>query len=614
MKPLSGPSRSPAVVAVALALGCLFVYSRTMMPGLGFIDCGELVTVAHSLSIAHPTGYPLFTLLGWIVTHLPFGGEEVQRMNALAALLTVGSIVFFFFSGKVLIETAAQRLSLRRELILPAAAGGMLLLGFSKTFWMQALSVEVYSLHLLLVSVVLYLVLQARERGMPRGWLIAAYALGLSFTNHMTTILLVPGVLYLYLSPGGSGKRSWKAIARLIPPFLLGLSVYLYLPLRASSSPLLNWGNPSSVERFFWHLGGKQYRIWLFSSSDAAWTHLSAFFSGLPAEFAVVGLVMALVGLIGLWRASRHLAYGTAMMFVVCVLYSVNYDIHDIDSYFLLAYCCVGVWAGVGLLIAGSWWAAFSGWKNWTAGLLLLGCGCVPLVVAYGEMDRSGHVLVEDYTRNLFSSVEKGGVVLSYQWDYWLSASYYFQYVRGERTDVFVIDKELLRRSWYLKELEGRYPAFMQRCRGEIEAFTREVYKFEHDLPYDGAMIESRYVAMIHAMIQRSIAHGPVYVTPEIEEKFTAGYRRVPEGLVLRLVSGGQYSPPQMPEWVIRPFGGTGRLEVVIWQLYGGAYLARGDYFLGNGGMEEAKKAYKKGLTFDPASQVLRSRLAGLGG
>ncbi|MCC6395619.1 MAG: DUF2723 domain-containing protein [Bacteroidetes bacterium] len=614
MKLLSGLHGSPGAVAVASAVVCLFVYLRTMMPGLGFIDCGELVTVAHSLSIAHPTGYPLFTLLGWMVTHLPFGGEEVQRMNTLAALLTAGSIVFFCSSGRVLIETAARSFSLRRELVLPAAAGGVLLLGFSKTFWTQALSVEVYSLHLFLISIVLRLVLHARERGMPRGWPIAAYALGLSFTNHMTTILLVPGVLYLYLSPGGSGKRSWKGLARLIPPFLLGLSVYLYLPLRASSAPLLNWGNPSSIERFLWHLGGKQYRVWLFASSDAAWKNLSAFVSGLPDEFAVVGLVMALVGLIGLWRASRHVAYGTALLFVVCALYSMNYDIHDIDSYFLLAYCCVGLWAGVGLLIAGSWWVGLSGWKSWLVGILVLGIGGVPLAVHYKEMDKSEHFLVEDYTRNVFSSVAKGGVVLSYQWDYWLSASYYHQYVRGERTDVIVIDKELLRRSWYLEELEGRYPGFMQRCRGEVEAFKREVYKFEHELPYDGAVIESRYVAMIRAMVERSMAHGPVYVTPEVEEGFTAGYMRVPEGLVFRVVADPNYVPAEVPEWVIRPFGGVGRLEAVIWQLYGGAFLARGDYFLRNGGVEEAKKAYRMGLRYDTASPVLRSRLVGPGG
>ncbi len=613
MRRLLAFTQSPAGIAILVALGSLFVYILTMLPGVGFIDSGELVTVAWTLGIAHPTGYPLFTLLGGIVVHLPFGAEEARRLNSLAALLTAGSLVFFFLSGRILMQAVARRLVIHRELILPAAAGGTLLLGFSKTFWMQALSVEVYSLHLFLISIILFLVLQTREQGSPRGWFITAYLLGLSFTNHMTTILLVPGMLSLYFSARGFRKESWRTLGRTVPLFLLGLSAYLYLPLRAAAPPLMNWGDPSNLERLIWHLGGKQYRVWIFSSPEAAWRQLTAFLTGLPQEFAIVGLVMAVIGLFGLWRASRQLAFGLSLLFVVCVLYAVNYDIHDIDSYFLLAYCCLGLWAGVGLLVAGSWWVRFSGWKGSVVGTLLVAAGLIPLAASYRTMDQSQNYLVEDYTQNLFRSVDRGGVVFSYQWDYWVSASYYVQYVRGERTDVTVVDKELLRRSWYLNDLARRYPVFMERCRVEVEAFRKELFKFEHDLPYEGPVIEARFVGMIRAMIVKSMASGPVYVTPEIEEQFTDGYQRVPEGLVFRVVPDTGFRPVREPEFSARPFYGVGRLEQMVWQLYGGAFLARGDYFLRHGVVEEAKKAYARGLTLDPASPLLRSRLDSFG-
>ena len=614
MKPVSFSLVPPSAVAVLVALCCLAVYLLTMMPGIGFIDSGELVAVSHTLGIAHPTGYPLFTLLGWIFTHLPFGGEEVWRLNVMASLLTASSLVFFFLSARMLAALVAKRLTLQREPILAAAAGGTLLLGFSRTFWMQALAVEVYSLHLLLISLVLYLVLTAHREPSGRWWMLAAFTLGLSFTNHMTTILLVPGVLYLYFSARGIGKESWRALGRMVPVFLLGLSVYLYLPLRASSVPLLNWGNPASLERLSWHLSGKQYRVWIFSSSDAAWRQLSGFVAGLPSEFALIGLVLAALGLFGLWRASRHLAYGLGLLFVVCVAYAINYDIHDIDSYFLLAYCCVGLWAGVGLMMIGSWGMRVSGWKGWIVGTLLVAFGGIPLALHYRTVDQSGNYLVEDYTRNLLRTVKPGGVVFSYQWDYWVSASYTFQYVRGERTDVTVIDKELLRRSWYLTELGVRHPAFMERCRPEVEAFRKELYKFEHELPYDGAVIEARFVGMIRAMIGRSMAFGPVYVTPEIEEQFTQGYQKVPEGLVFRVVSDTAFIAADPPVFAVRPFGGTGRMESMVWQLYGGAYVAHGDYLLRHGRPGEARKAYKDGLIYDPSSQLLRARVAALGG
>jgi len=254
------------------------------------------------------------------------------------------------------------------------------------------------------------------------------------------------------------------------------------------------------------------------------------------------------------------------------------------------------------------------GWNGWIVGTLLVALGAVPLPVHYRALDQSGNFLVEDYTRNLFRSVRPGGLVLSYQWDFWVSASYTVQRVRGERTDVTVIDKELLRRSWYLTQLAVQHPALMEHCRPEVEAFQRELYKFEHELPYDGAVIEARFVGMIRAMLGHGMAAGPVYVTPEIEPEFTRGYRKVPEGLVLRLVADTGFVPVTLPEFAVRPYGGTGRLESVVWQLYAGAYLAYGDYVLQHGMAEEAKNAYRKGLLYDPSAQLLRARLASLGG
>src|SRR5207249_2922963 len=98
---------------------------------------------------------------------------------------------------------------------------------------------------------------------------------------------------------------------------------------------LLNWGNPVTLERFLWHLSGKQFRVWIFSSTEAAGRQLKYFVSSLPHEFAYIGLVLASVGVIALLHMNRKLAIGVLLMFISCVFYSINYDIHDIDSYFL---------------------------------------------------------------------------------------------------------------------------------------------------------------------------------------------------------------------------------------------------------------------------------------
>lgn len=604
--------RHPLVPGVAIAACALVVYVRTLLPGIGFIDSGELVAVVHSLGIAHPTGYPLFTLVGWVFAHLPFGGEEAYRLNVMAAILCALSLIFYYRVAQMILAGPAKKMQVPVGIVQAAAAGGVLFLAFSRTFWVQAIAVEVYSLHILMISLVLVLVLEARAKSSQVLWILASFVLGLSFTNHMTTILLVPGVLYLYGTSIGSWRGMVRGVLRLVPAFVLGLSVYLYLPLRASASPVCNWGDPSSPGRFLSHLSGKQYRVWIFSSTEVAMKHLGAFVQGIPGEFAVAGLVFGVIGFIALWMKDRQIAAGTLIMFVVCVLYAINYDIQDIDSYYLLAYVCMGMWAAAGLLVAGGWLVRAIGMPWRVVGALMVVAGSLPCAVHYRAVDGSSDHLVEDYTANMFASLQPGALVLSYQWDYWVSASYYVQEVRRERRDVLVIDKELLRRSWYLKELAAKAPVFMEKVAMEVDLFGRELAKFEQGVPYDGQVIEARYVGMIRAMIARGMEERAVYVTSEIEPEFTTGMVRVPEGLAMRVVADTLFHPTPLKEFRARPYARGGRLEDMIWRLYGGAYLARGDYYLLHGLAEEAKNAYLWGISMDPTSMELRSRLSGL--
>jgi hypothetical protein len=189
----------------------------------------------------------------------------------------------------------------------------------------------------------------------------------------------------------------------------------------------------------------------------------------------------------------------------------------------------------------------------------------------------------------MFASFQPHALVLSYQWDFWVSASYYFQMVKGERLDVTVVDKELLRRSWYLLQLERTHPWLIEQSREEVDAFSKELYKFEHDLPYDPAVIQARFVRMIQSFGEKSLSSRPVYVTSEIEPEFTAGFQRVPEGLAFRLVTDGGFHETKAPEYKIRPLRRTGRLEDMLKSLYLASLNARGTYYYSNGHAEESQ-------------------------
>jgi hypothetical protein len=211
--------------ASILWLITFFVYRMTMAPTIGFIDSGELSTVALSLGIAHPTGYPLFTLLARTFSLLPIASEQIVRLNIFSAVVTSLSVVIFFF---LVLELSAQtREERNRWELLTAASISSMFIGFSKTFWFQGLAIEVYSLHLLLILSALLLFVKAVRSGSSHHWLLFAFVVGLAFTNHLTTILLAPAMLYWFFSEHGIGKSAFKKIGLLAVPFAAGLSVYL---------------------------------------------------------------------------------------------------------------------------------------------------------------------------------------------------------------------------------------------------------------------------------------------------------------------------------------------------------------------------------------------------
>ncbi len=554
-------------IGIAISVIALAVYVTTLCPTVSFIDSGELATVAYTLGIAHPTGYPLFTLLGWFFSHLPLGLRTIYQLNLMAAVLCSAGLFFFFRFLVFVLGDILQRdhkkplftkdivTEVSSAYVFVPAAVGTLLLGFSETYWSQAVAIEVYSLHALFLASLLLLFTgavytsipenkkneQAVQRSKDSSWYLFAFVLGLAFTNHMTTILLAPAFLVLYFYMFKFNRDSWMRIVRMVLPFLAGFSLYFYLPVRASESPLLNWGNPVDLERFLTHFSGKVYRVWLFSSTESAGKQLRYFMDTLPSEFSYFPYIFTLFGIWKLLRTNRTMLVFTLLLFVGCVLYSINYDIHDIDSYFLLAYVTIAIWSAIGVReILSS--LIFSGGRRAFSALLIVSA-FVLVAANHAKVDESKNVIVEDYTKDMLNSVKPNGIIISYQWDYFVSASYYFRYAEQLRPDVVVIDKELLRRSWYYKQLEHTYPWLIEGSKKEMEAFLVELYKFEHDLPYNNNLIEYRYASFIKSIIEKNIVTRPVYVTEEIEAQYTPGYIRVPAGLAYRLATNSSPDP-----------------------------------------------------------------------
>jgi hypothetical protein len=604
------------VVSVMLVAISFCVYLTTMCRSVGFTDSGELATVICTLGIAHPTGYPFFTLLGKFWMMIPTPLEEILQLNIFAALLTAIAVGVFFKTTLTLHRSvlvfqvrSQKRKELNDHRFILASAIASLVLGFSTTFWSQSTAIEVYPLHLVLIILSTLLFVGGLEEQLgqsqvlSRKLILFAFVLGLSFSNHMTTILLAPGFLWLYIRVFGFGKESFRRILNIAPFFLLGLSIYLYMPIRSSGNPLLDWGHPATLERFFWHISGKQFRVWMFSGWSVVQKQLSYFVDNFTSEFHLVLIACIVIGMVALFRRSRRLFTFLAFLFLTTIVYAANYDIFDIDSYFLLSYIVIGWIAAYGIDFLFDWISDKRSWMKAMAIVILTVLPIVQIINNWNRVDETKNTLPQQFVWNAFSRLEPNAVVVASQWDYFISPSLYYQFIRNKRRDITIIDKSLLQnRSWYFMQLQRQFPELMERIRPNANLFLEELDKFEHDIPFNFNIIQACWQNLLSEIVEKSLPDHPVYIDARIDREFSPAYCRTPAGLFLRLT---KKEDTTCYKTALASFGIWDKKQPVakdFEQYYIAVLIRDADWLLKNGRADEAKTALAEVLFIEPGN------------
>lgn len=192
-----------------------------MLPaGAGIGDEAEAQTVPFIFGIPHPTGFPAFTLAGWLFSHaLPFG-TVAWRLNAFTALCTSSSA-----AGVVLLGVAIGS-------DVAGAALAALAFAFGATVWNGALHANAqvlsgtFSVYALLTAV-LY-----AQSGSTRALIAACACCGLGMAAHPAAIWVVPAILVALLWQ--RSNLNAKMLACATAALLLPLLLYAYLPLRST--------------------------------------------------------------------------------------------------------------------------------------------------------------------------------------------------------------------------------------------------------------------------------------------------------------------------------------------------------------------------------------------
>ncbi len=338
--------------AVALFAAALLLYVQTMAPTVAAIydDSLEFPLVVHRLAIAHPTGYPLYTLLAKLFTLLPTG-DVAHRLHLFSAVCAAGAVAVLYL--------AARRLGLHRLGALAAA----LLLAVSPVFWSQALIAEVYALNALFVAALLLAAAQWAEGGRKFSDLdVLAFVLGLSLTHHRTIVLVFPAlVVYMALAyrqrPRASDAQNSAAPAHLprrlltlLGLFSLPLLLYLYIPLRGMVTSSLDGSYTNTLAGFLSWVSASTYSSFLSGNPlQQAALSVADYVTLLGQQLGWGGLALAALG--ALWLALRRvrLLALLGLSWLAVVAFVRLYHVADTPVFLIPSFMAAALAAGAAI-------------------------------------------------------------------------------------------------------------------------------------------------------------------------------------------------------------------------------------------------------------------------
>lgn len=337
--------------------GPLVLYIASLPPGVAYWDTGEMQTVPYILGIAHPTGFPVFTLVGWAFTHLfPFG-QVAWRTGVMSAIAMALAARCVFSLARALGADAF------------ASLGGALLFAVGAVAWTRGARAEVHSFAVALGAWALVCGVRFALEGRPRDASLAALAVGLGLANHPVAVLQIPGLLVL----GYAGRRhlSGRTAGRIVAIVAACLCLYAYLPLRSHwvdahhldptlalgvgpGRPYWNYDDPSTWSNFLTEVGGGQFDVGRglggvvsplgYVLAAGSWVQ------GAAKESGLVALLAGLAGLVFTAVDAPLLALGVLLGGALAVPFVLNFHAEsDVARYFLASYVVLAGFAAVGI-------------------------------------------------------------------------------------------------------------------------------------------------------------------------------------------------------------------------------------------------------------------------
>ncbi len=324
-------------------LGALALYWLTLSPGLLPADAGEFQLVAARLGIAHPPGYPLYTLIGGLFAHL-MPANLPRALNLFSAVTMALAVML---AGR-----AARRFS-------GSAWGGVVAssaLMVAASVWSTATQASIRPLAAFFMALCLERLAAYRNRSdlrqPDRALTGFALAFGLGLAHHPS--LAFPGIVFaiylLLIEPRlAIQPRRWVAP---LGAFTLGFLPWLYLPIRGAMPDVPFAPEGIATWRGFWdHVLARGFAgdFFYFHTPTELWDRTLIWLNILQLQWGDTLLILAGVAAVVLALRDWRVLILLGGAFGVHSLVTMTYRAPQTVEYLIPAYVALAVLVGIGL-------------------------------------------------------------------------------------------------------------------------------------------------------------------------------------------------------------------------------------------------------------------------
>ncbi len=522
MKKIKHISESSILPELICFVICLAIYLITLAPTITAEDSGELITAAYDFGVAHPPGYPLWTILTAIwIRVIPFG-STAYRANLLSAVLSALAAAILCKILRKFFNTTS----------FAAIIGGMCFAS-GRHLWSQAVITEVYTLHILLVCLIAYFAISWMQSYKNVDLYKMFFLFGLCLSNHNLAVLLGPLIFLLVISLKPRIFISPKIIIICLFLLALGLLPYIYLPIAANTDAYINWGNPDNWQRFTEHVLRKQYgdeAMHAPRSLHRIIGHIAVLWYWNVKQYTVFSVPFIIAGLFYLVRHSRKLFYFTLCFFIMHTMVFaeiINMSFQKQGLYcsrvfFLPVYIITAIWLVIGCVEIGKAISqnipqfAFSSAIKYlpllTVTALSIGCN-------YSLNNMRNYYYALDHADNILNSLEHNAIIIP-SGDHNTFPLIYRHFIEGVRPDITIADKY----GYIEYKLYKSMPNAPKKIRTRLEREQIEAY-----------------------LITKS--NRPVYYTVKPHLNLLPNYRAVSYGMLFKIQKNTdkqiQTTPPQ---------------------------------------------------------------------